>query len=158
MKQTMKFGKAITSGFNKLHAVLSGVGLFIVALWMISYWLGFDIESAIDKKLRPENVYIESVKGGSLQQYSQEPLGKVLDTVFTDTKWSYYEADGKHFVQFDGLHYTAEGNNVAKIKFEVKEGDIFEVSSIAVDGREFFEFEYVPFMNIVFNEYQSIGI
>jgi len=154
----MKFGKAITSGFNKLYAVLSAVGLFIVALWVISYWLGFDIESAIDKKLRPENVYIESVKGGSLQQYTQEPLGKVLDTVFTDTKWSYHEADGKHFVQFDGLHYTAEGNNVAKITFEVKERDNFEVSSIAVDGREFFEFEYVPFMNIVFNEYQSIGI
>ena len=154
----MKVEKTITSGFKKVYAILSTVGLFIAALWMISYWLGFDIESAIDKKIRPENVYIQSVKGGSLHQYTQEPLGNVLDTVFTDTTWSYSEADGKHMVQFDGLHYTAEGNNVAKIIFEVKENDTFEVSSIAVDGREFFEFEYVPFMNIVFNEYQSIGI
>lgn len=154
----MKVGKTISSGFNKLYAFLSAVGLFLAALWMISAWLGFDIESAIDKKIRPENVYIQSVKGGSLQQYSQEPLGKVLDTVFSDTQWSYSEVNGKHMVQFDGLHYTTEGNNVAKIIFEVKENDTFEVSSIAVDGREFFEFEYVPFMNIVFSEYESIGI
>lgn len=154
----MKVGKTIKSGFNKLYAFLSAAGLFIAALWMISAWLGFDIEGAIDKKFRPENTYIQSVKGGSLYQYSEESIGKVLDTVFVDTDWSYYETEGRHIVEFVGMHYSAEGNNEAKIYFDVKEGGTFEVFSIVVDGREFFDFEYRPFMNIVFTEYQSIGI
>lgn len=152
----MSTGKKVLNGINKFYALMTGLGTIVVAIWLISSWLGIDVQSKIENAVGPGKQYIEGVKGGILYQYSDKPIGEVFDHMYSDPSLKYRESNGKHFVDFTGMYHSAEGNHEMKSSFEMFDNGTFEVSYVAVDGGLLNQLEGINYLTGIFNDYNWI--
>lgn len=118
--------------------------------------MGVDVQGKIEEAADPGKKYVEAIKSSSLQQYSTEPIGEVMEYLHSEPKWTYTESNGKKFVEFSGLYYSEMENYELQLKFELNDNGTFNVSYVAVDGRLLGNLEAVEFLMKTFNDYETI--
>ncbi|MFS0564681.1 hypothetical protein [Brevibacillus invocatus] len=152
----MGAGKTILNGMNKFYSFMTSLGIIVLVVWFIASWMGVDVQGKIEEAVEPGKKYVEAIKASSLQPYSTEPLGEVLEYLHSEPKWKYSESNGKKFVEFSGMYYSEMENYELQLKFELLDNGTFEVSYVAVDGLLLGNMEAVLFLTKTFNDYDNI--
>lgn len=99
--------------------------------------------------------YINIVKNGSPEMYSNITYGEAFDDFFNNSEWKYFEAeDGEDVVEFHGTCMYGDDRVQVSMQFVVNEDqETFHVWSATIDGEEQPELVYSLLLLKVFESY-----
>lgn len=88
---------------------------------------------------------VDRLKESYINNYPSLTVGKLLDNVFTNSKWSDYEENGVQFVNYNANY----NEHYIRVVFIVYDNDNFDIGGLYVDGYNYSS-DIVDFMNTLY--------
>jgi hypothetical protein len=120
MEAGKEVGKKVLKGMNKLYSFMTGLGIIVVAAWLILSWMGVDVQSAVEEAVNPESETIRIVKDGHFENFPDKPIGEAFEEFFGTPSWKSFQAEsGEDVVEFKGTCMFMDKKVNATIQFIV---------------------------------------
>ena len=94
-----------------------------------------EVEEVAENGPTEETTKILAVKEGTLDNYSDQPVGAAFDSYFSQPEWNYTSVkEGKELVEFTGHFVYDQEDVIASIQFLVDENADFGIEEVSYNG------------------------
>ncbi|MCC0566764.1 hypothetical protein [Brevibacillus borstelensis] len=135
--------KKFLKGMNKFYGFMTGLGIIVVAAWLILTWAGVDVQRAVEDAVSMESETTRIVKEGHFEDFPEKSIGEAFGTFFGSPSWRSFQAEsGEDVVEFKGTCMFMDKRVNAVIQFIVnQENRTFRLYAV--------EFNDIPQNNLI---------